>query len=92
MVGGMNPCKPLCVRHLRLRQDIDGVIPELARGIQSMLNNLQNLVAQIQDSSLHVASSATEFAAMTHQYRFGWGCRGLVGPGDKPPAPHKNYF
>ena len=43
------------------------VIAELSVGIQSMLDNLNELVAQVQKSGIQVTSSATEIAATARQ-------------------------
>jgi len=49
--------------------DIDGddAIGKLAQGVQSMVNNLNALVAQVQRSGIQVTSSATEIAATAKQ-------------------------
>lgn len=41
----------------------DDAIGQLARGVQSMINNLNVLVAQVQRSGIQVTSSATQIAA-----------------------------
>lgn len=43
------------------------VIAELSDGIQSMLDNLNDLVAQVQQSGIQVTSSSTEIAATAKQ-------------------------
>ncbi len=49
--------------------DIDGddAIGKLAQGVQTMVNNLNALVAQVQRSGIQVTSSATEIAATAKQ-------------------------
>ena len=45
----------------------DDAIAKLARGVQVMTENLNNLVAQVQRSGIQVTSSATEIAATAKQ-------------------------
>jgi len=45
----------------------DDAIAKLARGVQMMVENLNNLVAQVQRSGIQVTSSATEIAATAKQ-------------------------
>ena len=45
----------------------DDAIAKLARGVQMMTENLNNLVAQVQRSGIQVTSSATEIAATAKQ-------------------------
>jgi len=49
--------------------DIDGddAVGRLAQGIQSMLNSLNKLVSQVQQSGIQVTSSSTEIAASAKQ-------------------------
>ncbi|MCF6212214.1 MAG: methyl-accepting chemotaxis protein [Gammaproteobacteria bacterium] len=47
--------------------DGDDAIGKLAQGVQSMVNNLNALVSQVQRSGIQVTSSATEIAATAKQ-------------------------
>lgn len=45
----------------------DGAVGELAVGVQSMIDNLNNLVSQVQRSGIQVTSSATQIAATSRE-------------------------
>lgn len=45
----------------------DGAVGELAKGVQGMIDNLNRLVGQVQQSGIQVTSSSTEIAASAKQ-------------------------